>query len=153
MAGLACDQSKPERAARLFGAARALREGIGTRVPPVRESEYERDLAKTRTALGPTRFATASDSGSRLSADEAVAFADHSPEVGVPVPPREVLTRREREVAALVARGYTNREIAERLVISERTADGHVANILAKLGLKSRAQVAVWIVQEPKTGT
>ena len=56
-------------------------------------------------------------------------------------------------MAALVARGYTNREIAEALVISERTADGHVANILGKLGLKSRAQVAVWAIQQPKIGT
>jgi DNA-binding NarL/FixJ family response regulator len=50
-------------------------------------------------------------------------------------------------VAALVARGLTNRQIAERLVISERTADNHVTNILNRLGLDNRAQVAVWAAE------
>jgi DNA-binding NarL/FixJ family response regulator len=54
------------------------------------------------------------------------------------------LSRREREVVPLIARGLTNRQIAVQLVISERTVDGHVANILSKLGFASRAQIAVW---------
>ena len=54
------------------------------------------------------------------------------------------LTRREREVVGLLARGSTNREIAEALVISERTVENHVSNVLGKLGLQTRAQVAVW---------
>ena len=52
------------------------------------------------------------------------------------------LTRREREVAALVARGFTSRQIASELVVSERTVDNHVANILKKLSLHSREQIA-----------
>ena len=56
------------------------------------------------------------------------------------------LSRREREVAALVARGLTNREIAAHLVVSERTAQSHVGHILDKLGCSSRAQVAAWAV-------
>jgi non-specific serine/threonine protein kinase len=56
-----------------------------------------------------------------------------------------VLTRREREVAALVADGLSNTEIAERLVISQRTAEGHVENILRKLDFRSRTQIAAWI--------
>ena len=54
------------------------------------------------------------------------------------------LTERELEVAALVARGLTSREIAERLVISERTADTHVDHIRDKLGLHSRWQIVNW---------
>jgi DNA-binding CsgD family transcriptional regulator/Tfp pilus assembly protein PilF len=54
------------------------------------------------------------------------------------------LTTREREVAALIAAGHTNRAIAERLVVSERTVESHVSGILAKLGFSTRAQVAVW---------
>jgi DNA-binding CsgD family transcriptional regulator len=58
------------------------------------------------------------------------------------------LTAREREVAALIARGCTNRQIAEALVVAEATAVRHVANILNKLGMGSRAQVAVWAVEQ-----
>ena len=54
------------------------------------------------------------------------------------------LTTREREVAAQIARGETNREIAEKLVLSERTVESHVTNILAKLGFTSRARIAIW---------
>ena len=58
--------------------------------------------------------------------------------------PSSALTRREREVAALVAEGLTNRDIAQRLFISERTADGHLEHIREKLGFSSRAQIAAW---------
>jgi DNA-binding NarL/FixJ family response regulator len=54
------------------------------------------------------------------------------------------LTSREREVAALIAQGKSNRAIAEVLVVSERTAETHVGNILYKLGFSSRAQIAAW---------
>jgi DNA-binding CsgD family transcriptional regulator/sugar lactone lactonase YvrE len=62
------------------------------------------------------------------------------------------LSRREREVADLVAEGLTNREIAERLVISERTAEGHVEQIRNKLGFHSRSQIAAWVVTERPRG-
>ncbi len=58
-----------------------------------------------------------------------------------------LLSPREREVAILIARGRMNREIAEALVISERTAETHVTHVLGKLGFRSRAQVAVWAVE------
>jgi DNA-binding CsgD family transcriptional regulator/Tfp pilus assembly protein PilF len=61
------------------------------------------------------------------------------------------LTAREREVAALIAQGKTSREIADLLVVSERTAEGHVSNILGKLGFYSRAQIAVWAVEKGLT--
>ncbi len=71
-----------------------------------------------------------------------------------PLPQREAakqafggLTAREREVAALIAQGKTSREIADLLVISERTAEVHVSNILGKLGFTSRAQIAAWVVE------
>jgi len=57
------------------------------------------------------------------------------------------LTPRELEVAGLIESGLSNREIAQRLVISKRTADGHVERILAKLGFSSRAQVAAWMAR------
>ena len=57
------------------------------------------------------------------------------------------LTAREREVAALVADGLTNGQLAERLFISPKTAAVHVSNILAKLGLSTRAEIAAWAVR------
>jgi len=58
------------------------------------------------------------------------------------------LTARERDVLVLVARGYSNREIADSLVISERTARTHVSNVLVKLNLASRTQAALWAIRE-----
>jgi DNA-binding CsgD family transcriptional regulator len=63
------------------------------------------------------------------------------------------LTSREREVASLIAQGKTSREIAQFLVISERTAEGHVNNILGKLGFTSRAQIAAWVVERGLTNS
>ncbi|HEU0000735.1 MAG TPA: AAA family ATPase [Ktedonobacteraceae bacterium] len=63
------------------------------------------------------------------------------------------LSAREREVAALVARGKSNREIATALVVSERTAEAHVSNILGKLGFTTRAQIAAWAVEKGLTTT
>jgi DNA-binding NarL/FixJ family response regulator len=68
-----------------------------------------------------------------------------------PVPPRhDHLSPREREVAALIARGLTNRQIAGFLVIGERTVHTHVANILGKLDLTSRTQIAAWVMEQAK---
>ncbi|WP_327100393.1 helix-turn-helix transcriptional regulator [Nocardia vinacea] len=61
------------------------------------------------------------------------------------------LTKRELEVAALVESGLSNREIAQRLVISKRTADGHIERILGKLGFTSRAQIAAWMARHTKS--
>jgi DNA-binding NarL/FixJ family response regulator len=73
----------------------------------------------------------------------------------VGAPKGTVLTPREREVAGLVAEGLSNRQIAGRLYLSERTAETHVQNILTKLGFTSRTQVAGWAVREglPQQGT
>ena len=69
-------------------------------------------------------------------------------EAGVPRAPVSPLSPRELEVAALVAEGLTNRAIAETLVISERTAERHVANIMAKLGMNTRAQIAAYVAAQ-----
>jgi DNA-binding NarL/FixJ family response regulator len=62
----------------------------------------------------------------------------------------DLLSPREREVAGLVARGLKNREIAAELMIAERTADTHVSNVLSKLGLKTRSQIAVWVAEHDR---
>lgn len=58
------------------------------------------------------------------------------------------LTRREREVAALIAQGQSNRAIAETLILGERTVEGYIANIMAKLGFSARTQIAAWVVEK-----
>lgn len=65
------------------------------------------------------------------------------------VPP---LTRRETEIARLVSRGLSNKEIASTLVISPRTAEGHVEHILDKLGFSSRTQIATWLNEQTRNG-
>jgi DNA-binding CsgD family transcriptional regulator len=62
------------------------------------------------------------------------------------------LTPREREVARFLSEGKSNREIAEALVLSERTVENHVGNILTKLGFDSRAQIAIWAVEKGLRG-
>jgi len=106
-------------------------------------------VATARRALGAGRFDAAWAAGALMSMDQLV---DHIRRVatdsgGPKQAQSDPLSKREREVAALIARGYTNRQIAEDLVISERTADGHVANILAKLGLRNRAHVVIWATE------
>jgi DNA-binding NarL/FixJ family response regulator len=90
----------------------------------------------------------------RASGRERVAPGAYQPpsrgvlSVGLAAGDGSPLTAREREVAVLIARGLTNRQIASHLVISERTADTHVQNILGKLGLVSRAQAAAWVIEQ-----
>ncbi|QMU73410.1 response regulator transcription factor [Streptacidiphilus sp. P02-A3a] len=83
----------------------------------------------------------------RMHLDPAVAriLADST---RAPQRTGESLTRRQREVLLLIAEGASNRQIAETLVVSERTARTHVSDILARLGLASRTQAAMWAVQE-----
>jgi DNA-binding NarL/FixJ family response regulator len=71
--------------------------------------------------------------------------AEHPPR---PAAKTDTLTVREREVAALVAQGLTNRQIGQALVLTEQTAATHVRNILGKLNLRSRSQLAAWIAQQ-----
>jgi DNA-binding CsgD family transcriptional regulator len=149
LGGLACEQALPVRTARLLSSAAAIRQNTGVPMPPILQPAYERDLATARGALGKDRFTAAWAEGSAMTIDQLVEYAcETDAAVSQPHPsPTDPLSQRERQVVALLARGYTNRQIAEKLIISGRTADGHVANILAKLGLSTRAQAAVWAVE------
>jgi DNA-binding NarL/FixJ family response regulator len=108
----------------------------------------------TRATLGDPAFQEAFQRGEDL--EDAVAFAlEERPHAAAPTrsaprkpkPDSARLTRREREIAGFIARGMSNREIAETLVIAPRTAETHVANILSKLGFTSRAQVSSWVAE------
>jgi non-specific serine/threonine protein kinase len=151
-AGLAGARAQGARAARLWGAAEALRETISDPLAPADQPEYDRSMAAARVGLDEGSWEAAFAEGKLMPLEEAVEYALLGEEEStlstspVPEPPstNELanLTRREMEVAALVGKGLTNRQIASELVLSERTVDHHVASILKKLGLRSREQVA-----------
>jgi DNA-binding CsgD family transcriptional regulator len=95
------------------------------------------------------------EKGSAFSEDDVLRYtvaSHHDTATAVSGDRPGGLTERQLEVAVLVAAGKTNRQIAEALVISERTAEHHVENILAKLGLTSRTQLGIWATQRAVTG-
>jgi non-specific serine/threonine protein kinase len=155
LGGEAKDQRNWIRAARLFGAGYALREGLQASLSLSERASHESDLASTRAALSQEAFEAAWAEGRAMPPDQVVAFAltPAEPDEGmgsdpsVRPPQSPPLTTREREVAAMIARGFTSRDIAEALVISERTADAHAEHIRSKLGLHSRTQIAAWAVE------
>jgi non-specific serine/threonine protein kinase len=160
LAQVAVAQGKLERAARLFGAAEASLEAAGgVRYSHAQDrSMREQAVNAIRSRLDEAAFSAAWAKGSAMSSGEAVEYATSATE---PLPPAEYtvpekplvgrgsvsLTRREEEVADLVARGLTNRQIASELSISEHTVANHVAKILRKLGVASRAQIAAWAAE------
>jgi non-specific serine/threonine protein kinase len=132
----------PADALRLAGAADGLRSEMGRPVPPAEQPIIERSLAPARRQLSSRQQAAAWAEGRALGADQALALGLRLIELGSAGP--TLLTRREQEVAGLVARGLTNRQIAKELVFTESTAAKHIEHILDKLGLTSRTQIAAW---------
>jgi DNA-binding CsgD family transcriptional regulator len=146
LAGLAVLEGDAARAVRLAGAASTLEQNAGiVAFPPIR-ARQEHWLAAADSALDAASRGTAWAEGQQMTWDEMMAYA---PEPAVPHgaaspagrgPGHGKLSRREREVLALVAEGQSNREIAAALIISENTAKYHVAQLLNKLGAGSRAE-------------
>jgi len=155
LAWIRADEAKNYRlAAVLMGAADELARSVGS-TPVIfqglRSRHHARCEETTRNALGTRQFEIALEEGQKLNVSAAVAYA--LGESTSQTPPTEdtnqKLTKRERQVAGLVSEGLTNKAIAARLVISPRTAQGHVENILVKLGFTSRTQIATWFVDHP----
>jgi non-specific serine/threonine protein kinase len=143
------------RAARLYGAAAALRAPVRSVIDPADQPEHERHLARLRAALGDAAFDAAWAEGARLPLAEAVeqALAEPvAPQPAAATPADKArlggLTPRECEVAALLAQGKSNREIAAALVVGTRTAETYISRILNKLGFSSRVQIATWAIEQ-----
>jgi DNA-binding CsgD family transcriptional regulator len=103
--------------------------------------------------IGPKAFDAAFARGRAMTIGEGVAFAvagtarPEPPAAAARTGPYPVLTGRQLEIARLVADDLTNRQIAARLFLSERTVETHVTNILNKLGLSSRVQISRWVAE------
>ncbi len=166
VAALEARAGEAARAARLAGAALELRSAAGH--PPLTGARLADLLGPARRALGEPMAAALLAEGRAMTGAEAVSYAVQPPAAGngaapaaqpadwAPIPrPRaasgsevSTLTPRELEIARLIARGLSNRAIAEELVISQATVARHVANMLTKLGFNSRAQVAAWMARQ-----
>jgi DNA-binding CsgD family transcriptional regulator len=147
-------QSQYPRAATLFAAAQALRAPVGSVMDPVDQPEHERALSALREALGEQAFATLWSKGQSMSLEEIAQYAVQQP-ASTPPDSRHTekekfggLTAREREVAAWIAEGKSNREIAETMTVGVRTVETYVTRILNKLGFDSRVQIATWAVEK-----
>ncbi|MEO3862431.1 LuxR C-terminal-related transcriptional regulator [Acrocarpospora sp. B8E8] len=146
---LSAREGDPRRAVLLAAASSAQRPAAGSRLENV--------LAPARDVLGEATVAALWAEGLGLTLDQAVRLAlEEAVPAARPVvqpaalTPQSTLTAREQEIAELIARGLSNRAIADELVISQATVARHVANILAKLGFASRTQVATWVVEHAR---
>lgn len=160
-AEIAKGSRQSERATHLFGSAQALRETVNSVIDPADQPEYERTIVDLRSHLGEEAFALAWQHGRTMSVEQAIAYAQVQPIAeGSDLEAGQVswrssgeedyggLTKREREIATLIAQSKSNGEIAEELVISKRTVETHITNILFKLGFTSRGQIAAWAIKK-----
>jgi predicted ATPase/DNA-binding CsgD family transcriptional regulator len=148
VAQIAGSRGQAETTGRLLGAAATIRRALAAPGAKAELDARERTERTVRQALGPDRAERAYGAGGTLPVGSVLALARRvvgSP-LGREAPVAAWPTPRERQVAALVAAGRTNREIARSLGISEKTVEAHVRNTMGKLGARSRAEIAVWAV-------
>lgn len=146
LARLAAETGQAETAARLFGAAAALRDAVGVPRSPSDTAYFEPALQAARRNLGPVRFAAATAAGRNLlqqeAMAEAVAFATSAIPTEAFLRGDPCLTPREREVLHLLVEGLSDKEIGSVLTISAETVTKHVGNLLRKLDVPSRTAAA-----------
>jgi DNA-binding CsgD family transcriptional regulator len=147
LAEVVAAQGEGAWAARLWGAAEAIREEIQAPWPAVFRMEYERAIAAARTQVGEKPFTAAGAEGRAMTLEQALAglqqaslFESIPEALHAPQPPAPTdLTAREMEVLRLLARGLSNAQIAEELVVSQLTVKAHLRSIYSKLGVTSRS--------------
>ena len=147
------DQSQFQEAAKIFGHAESVRKPLRSVIDPADQPEYVRIISRLRSALGMDAFASLWAKGAAMHLEEVVDYA-----LSDPIPSSESthsekekfggLTAREREVAALIAQGKSNREIAEAMTVGVKTIETYVTRILNKLGFDSRVQIATWAIEK-----
>ncbi|WP_206428708.1 helix-turn-helix transcriptional regulator, partial [Mycolicibacterium stellerae] len=143
LATLATKAGSHREAARLFGAAQAMRQRTGEVRFPKFEAEYRAGVDELRDVMGADDFEAALAEGAALSAGEAIAYAKRGRgERKRPASGWASLTPTELDVVRLLTEGLPNKDIATRLFISPRTVETHLTHVYAKLGLSSRVQLA-----------
>jgi DNA-binding CsgD family transcriptional regulator/tetratricopeptide (TPR) repeat protein len=156
-AALASATGLSAQSARLYAAAVANgRGGDSASLWALEKLEYEHYLGLARAQLSDAEFEAEQAKGRARSVEQAIEYALKLP-FGQPKPSLkgskalQTLTDREREVVTLIARGLSNGEIAAELVLSKRTVEHHMANILSKLGFTNRAQIVRWAMENGLT--
>ncbi|MBC6469565.1 LuxR family transcriptional regulator [Actinomadura alba] len=154
LAWIAAADGRHQRAARLLGVVQTVWGAMGATLSGFGHlmGFHDRCESITRQALGDPAFRDTVRRGAALAHDAALGYAlqdrvsteETQEKVAAPSP----LTRRETEIARLVAKGLSNKEIATTLTIAQRTAEGHIEHILGKLGFNSRTQIAVWVGEQ-----
>jgi non-specific serine/threonine protein kinase len=161
VAAIVAEQGHHEFAAFLFGGIDTLCERFGMAPYSLFQEAYDAGLTTATSALPAETFTRAIAAGRLLSLDQVIAAAlapdgaaamalhvANVPAQSHPSSPLATLTRREREVLGLLCQRLTDSEIAERLFISPRTAEAHVAHLLAKLGVRNRREAVALAVEQ-----
>jgi predicted ATPase/class 3 adenylate cyclase/DNA-binding CsgD family transcriptional regulator len=153
LASVVTAQGEPVWAARLWGAAEALRDTVGLPLPPVFRADYERSVAAARAQLGDKAFTTAWAEGRTMTPEQVftargpVTVSTSTPPAKSPTIYPDGLTLRQVEVLRLVAQGMTNEQVAEQLVISPRTVNTHLTSIFGKIGVSSRSAATRYAIE------
>jgi non-specific serine/threonine protein kinase len=154
LAWMAVERGGYERAAILLGCAQSVRDATSLTLIELFRDQHERSVSLVVRGIGQKAFDAAYARGRAMMIDEGIAFAVEDKPARKPAPPVKFasdseLTPRQLEVARLIADDLTNRQIADRLFLSERTVETHITNILNKLGLNSRFQLSRWLAEQP----
>ena len=152
LAWMAAECGHPERAATLLGSAQRVRDESSLTLLELFRSQHDRSVSIITRGIGQRSFDAVFARGRAMTIDEGVAFAVADERALKPASPVQAasdgaLTRRQLEIARLIAEDLTNRQIADRLFLSERTVETHITNMLNKLGLNSRVQLSRWLAE------
>jgi DNA-binding NarL/FixJ family response regulator len=150
---LAClaSSAQPAVSVELAAAARCLRQSLGAAPLPSEQARVQRYLNVARRRIGEAAYTEISREAAVVPLEATLARGRQFLHAFMSEPPgaaraagTDTLSDREREVAMLVVRGCSNRQIAEELFITQKTVETHVSHVLTKLGLTSRVQIATW---------